>query len=127
MLRTEVAETNNLHSYEKLDRVLSTVNWEQKFPLVTVIALTRPSSDHAPLLIYSGNQAHTGNKAHFSFEFSWLKHDNFYEIVKAEWEDETRGDSPIAIWQNKIRHLHRFLKGWAKYISGQYKKEKCYS
>jgi hypothetical protein len=92
--------------------------------LVTVRALTRSRSDHAPLLLDSGNQAHIGNKAHFSFELSWLKHDNFYEIVKAEWEAETHGDSPITIWQNKIHHLRRFLKGWAKCISGQYKKEK---
>jgi hypothetical protein len=76
------------------------------------------------LLIDSGTHAHIGNKAHFSFETSWWKHENFYEIVKAEWEAETRGNSPIAIWQNKIRHLRRFLKGWAKCLSGQYKKEK---
>jgi hypothetical protein len=76
------------------------------------------------LLIDSDNQAHIGNKAHFSFETSWLKHENFYEIVKVEWEAETRGNSPIAIWQNKIRHLRRFLKGWAKCLSGQYKKQK---
>jgi hypothetical protein len=82
----------------KLDRILSIVEWEQKSPLVTVRALTRTSSDHAPLLIDSGNHAHIGNKSHFSFETSWLKHDNFYEIVRAEWEAETRGDSPIAIW-----------------------------
>ena len=24
-------------------------------------------------------------------------------------------------WQNKIRHLRQFLKGWAKNLSGQYK------
>jgi hypothetical protein len=111
-------------TYEKLDRVLAIVNWEQKFPLVTVRALTRTDSDHAPLLIDSGNHAHIGNKAHFSFEISWLKHENFYEIVKAEWETETRGDSPIARWQNTIHHVRRFLKGWAKCLSGQYKKEK---
>jgi hypothetical protein len=91
---------------------------------VTVSSLTRSGSDHVPLLIDSGSQAHIGNKAHFSFELSWLKHDNFYEIVRAEWEAETRRDYPIAIWQIKIRHLRRFLKGWAKCITGQYKKEK---
>jgi hypothetical protein len=26
--------------------------------------------------------------------------------------------------QNKIRHLRRFFRGWAKNISGKYKKEK---
>jgi hypothetical protein len=118
------ANRRDCPTYEKLDRILSTVEWEHKFPLVTVRALTRSGSDHAPLLLDSGNHAHVGNKAHFSFETSWLKHENFYEIVKAEWEAETRGNSPIAKWQYKIRHLRRFLRGWAKCLSGQYKKEK---
>ena len=30
----------------------------------------------------------------------------------------------MELWQNKIRHLRRFLKGWAKNLSGKYKKEK---
>ena len=53
-------------TYEKLDRVLTSTSWEQKFPLVTVRALTRANSDHTPLLIDSGEQAHRGNKAFFS-------------------------------------------------------------
>jgi hypothetical protein len=34
------------------------------------------------------------------------------------------GVTPIARWQNKIRHLRHFLKGWAKCLSGNYRKEK---
>jgi hypothetical protein len=49
-------------TYEKLDRVLASVEWEQKFPLVTVRALTRSGSDHTPLLIDAGIQAHLGKK-----------------------------------------------------------------
>jgi endonuclease/exonuclease/phosphatase family metal-dependent hydrolase len=60
-------------TYEKLDRVLASVEWEQKFPLVTVRALTRAGSDHTPLLIDSGQNAHRGNKPRFSFELSWLQ------------------------------------------------------
>ena len=33
-------------TYEKLDRVLTSVEWEQKFPLVKVQALSRGISDH---------------------------------------------------------------------------------
>jgi hypothetical protein len=61
-----------------LDRVLASVEWEQKFPLVSVRALTRSGSDHTPLLIDSGNQEHIGNKARFSFELSWLRQDGFF-------------------------------------------------
>src|SRR6266498_728808 len=48
----------------------------------------------------------------------------FYEMVAAEWAAVSKGDTPIERWQNKIRHLRRFLKGWAKNMSGKYKKEK---
>jgi hypothetical protein len=89
-------------TYEKLDRILSTVEWEQKFPLVKVRDLKGTGSDHAPLLIVSGNHTHIGNKSHFSFETSWFKHENFYEIVRAEWEAETRGNTPVARWQIKL-------------------------
>ena len=59
-------------TYEKLDRVLASVDWVQKFPLVSVQALPREGSDHTPLLLESGEQAHLGNKTYFSFELSWL-------------------------------------------------------
>ena len=41
-------------TFEKLDRVLASVEWEQKFPCVTVQALTRGILDHTPLFIDSG-------------------------------------------------------------------------
>jgi hypothetical protein len=71
-------------TYEKLDRFLASVEWEQKFPLVSIRALTRSGSDHTPLLLDSGDQAFLGNKANFSFEFAWLKHEGFYDLVERE-------------------------------------------
>jgi hypothetical protein len=56
-----------------LDRVVASVDWEQKFPLVSVRALSRSGSDHTILLIDLGNQAHSENKARISFELSWLQ------------------------------------------------------
>lgn len=60
-------------TYEKLDRVLTSVDWEQKFPLVTMQVLQRAISDHTPLLVDSGEAAHMGNKNTFSFELSWFE------------------------------------------------------
>jgi NCAIR mutase (PurE)-related protein len=31
---------------------------------------------------------------------------------------------PMEVWLNKLRHIRRFLKGWAKNQSEKYKKEK---
>jgi hypothetical protein len=79
------ANRRPIPTYEKLDRVLGSVEWEQKFPLVSVRDLTRAGSDHTPLLLDSGVQAHLGNKANFSFELSWLRQEGFKEMVIKEW------------------------------------------
>ena len=111
-------------TFEKLDRALVSIEWEQKFPLVSVRALSRSGSDHTPLLIDSGNHAHLGNKSRFSFELSWFDQDGFYDMVAAEWAAVPSGNSPIDTWQKKIRHLRRYFRGWAKNLSGKYKLEK---
>ena len=88
-------------TFEKLDRVLASVDWEQKFPLVSVRALSRTGSDHTPLLINSGEQAHLGNKHHFSFELSWLNEEGFFDMIEKEWNAVVKGNNPIEIWQKK--------------------------
>jgi hypothetical protein len=60
-------------TFEKLDRIRASVEWEQKNSLVLVRALTRIGSDHTTLLIDSGQHAHLGNKHQFSFKLSWLR------------------------------------------------------
>ena len=109
---------------KKLDRVLTSIEWEQKFPLVMVQALQRGISDHTPLLVDSGEAAHQGNNNVFSFETAWFEREDFLELVAREWAAEQRGASAEERWQYKIRHLRQFLRGWAKNNSGVYRKEK---
>ena len=45
-------------------------------------------------------------------------------IIAREWSKPVAGQTSIEIWQNKIRHLRQFLRGWARNESGIYKKEK---
>jgi hypothetical protein len=65
-----------------------------------------------------------GNKAFFLFELAWLKVDGFIDMVARKWGSIPIDDNPINSWQNKIRHLRQYLKGWARNQSGIYKKEK---
>jgi hypothetical protein len=60
-----------------------------------VRALSRAGSDHTPLLIDSGNKAHQGNSARFSFELFWFEQDGFDEIVAREWAAGHVGKSLI--------------------------------
>ena len=71
-------------TYEKLDRVLANVEWEQKFPLVTVLALSRAISYHTPLLVDSGEATHVGNKNTFSFELAWFEREEFLDLITRE-------------------------------------------
>jgi hypothetical protein len=91
---------------------------------VAVRPLTRYGSDHTPLIIDSGDQVFIGNKSNFSFELSWLKIVGFSEIVSQQWVSVSEGTNPMERWQNKIRHLRQFLRGWARDLSGHYKIEK---
>ena len=50
--------------------------------------------------------------------------DGFFDLVKEIWELENRGRSPMDRWQNKIRRLRQFLRGWTRNLVSQYKKHK---
>jgi hypothetical protein len=103
-------------TYKKLDRILAAIEWELKFPLSTVLALTRDILNHNPLLLDTG-QNHAGSNYNlFKFELGWLLRDGFVEMVERIWLNER--------WQAKIRKLRQHLRGWAKNVSGAYKKEK---
>jgi predicted secreted Zn-dependent protease len=118
------ASSRRVPTYEKLDRVLVSTEWEQNFPLATVKALSREISDHAPILLSSGEKDKGNKQPTFKFELGWLLKEGFMDTVSEVWRKEERGVTPMQRWQNKIRRLRQFLRGWAKNMSGAYKKEK---
>ena len=46
------------------------------------------------------------------------------DMVKDVWESVDDGGIAMERWQNKVRRLRQFLRGWAKNVSGHNKKEK---
>jgi hypothetical protein len=73
---------NNLQTptYEKLDRILVSTEWELKFPKVMVRTLPRGISDHTPLLLDTRLPSQP-NTCTFKFELAWLFKDGFHEKV----------------------------------------------
>jgi len=65
-------------TFERLGRILVSTDWEQKFPLSTVEALTREISDHTPFLLDTNQVSHIGNTPLFKFELGWLAKDGFF-------------------------------------------------
>ena len=114
----------NPPTFEKLDRVLMSPEWELKFPNVSVKALDRSRSDHTPLLLNGKAPTNLGNFSEFKFELGWFIREGFFDMVSSIWQQEKRGETAIQIWQNKIRSLRQYLRGWAKNSAGLVKKEK---
>jgi hypothetical protein len=44
-------------------------------------------------------------------------------MVAEIWNREEKCMTCIDRWQNKIRYLRKYLRGWAKHTNGTYKKE----
>jgi hypothetical protein len=61
---------NNLEvpTFEKLDQILITTEWEEKNPLTTIQTLTRGVSDHTPLLLNSGESSCMATQPMFKFK-----------------------------------------------------------
>jgi hypothetical protein len=96
------ANRRELPTYEKLDRILVSTEWEQKNLLLTVQALSRSGSDHTPLLLDSEEQSHISYSKNCSFELSSLKRDGFIDIVTQEWNLVPHDKNPIVNWKNKF-------------------------
>jgi hypothetical protein len=75
-------------------------------------------------LLDTREPSHKGNVRNFKFELAWLTRDGFYDLVKGVWEYEIRGRSPLERWQNKVRRMRRFLRGWSRNLSSQSKQLK---
>lgn len=88
---------NNLPNptFEKLDRVLVATEWDQHYPLSSIVALTRDLSDHTPLLLNTGETRTCNQIQPFKFELGWLLRDDFFDMVKEIWTNENGGNSPM--------------------------------
>jgi hypothetical protein len=100
-------------------------NWEFKFPMVSVRALEciEGFSDHAPILLTTG-MLKPPSKHRLKFELGWLQHEGFHDMVKNVCERPVTANSPIQIWNSKLRSLHSHMSGWARHVTGVLKKEK---
>jgi hypothetical protein len=114
---------NNLPdpTYEKLDRVLVTSEWDRGNPLVVVTGMTRDISDHVPLILKCGPPPQHCNS--FRYENCWVEREGFAEIVTNCWTRGSYHVHDIDKWQEKMRRLRRPLKGWHINYEGEYRRE----
>jgi hypothetical protein len=67
-----------------LDKVLVNREWEQHYPKVRVMTLTRVGSDHNPILLDDGSEG-VKVKRWFIFESTWLSNAEFKKKLIERW------------------------------------------
>lgn len=95
----------------KLDRVLISVDWEDRFPNCFLQALSSEGSDHCPLLLQSN--AAIFSKSRFHFESFWPKLEGYMEAVSQGWSCTDDTSDPFCRLDSMFRNTARHLQSWA--------------
>ena len=98
---------NNLPipTFEKLDRILCSTEWEEVYPLTQITALTRGKSDHTPLFLDSGDIQKSDSI------FTWFLREGIHKIIHDVWNDMSATGDIIDRLLGKLRLLRPKLKG----------------
>jgi hypothetical protein len=96
------------------------VEWENKYPLVSVRALPKLDSDHTTLILDFGLRP----QICYRLELCWLLRPDVKNVLIKAWSDPFFGKSLIDIWQKKMRNVRRKFKCWNINWEGFNKKQK---
>ncbi|WMV42189.1 hypothetical protein MTR67_035574 [Solanum verrucosum] len=96
----------------RIDRILISEDWDDKFQNLKQIPLQRLSSDHIPIALLGGSWER--NKGNFKFENWWSKVEGFIDIVRDWWSSFNFTGRPDYRLACKLRVLKSKLKEWRK-------------
>jgi hypothetical protein len=106
---------------ERLDRVLSTVDWEMIFPASLLSALSSSTSDHCPLLLNLVAPLPTGRR--FRFEAFWPKAEGFADTVSDAWSSTPAEANPFKRLAAKLAATAKALTSWNDRFIGSVKRQ----
>ena len=107
----------NNQRMSRLDRFLVSADWEIQFSNVTQSILSRPVSDHCPVMLDS-NGIKSGPSP-FRFENMWLKFAGFKDILRDWWQSLHFSGSYSFILASKLKALKGILKAWNIEVFGR--------
>jgi hypothetical protein len=96
----------------RLDRIFVSMEWIESFANVVLWVLARDVSDHCPLVLKIVN--YDWGPKPFRFNYHWLEHKQFQEVVKGAWESCEATGWMGFILKEKLKRLKLCLKDWSK-------------
>ena len=106
----------------RLDRFLVSADWESQFSNVTQSTLSRPVSDHCPVMLDSDGIK--SGPSPFRFENMWLKFVGFKDLLRDWWQSLHFSSSLSFILASKLKAMKGILKAWNKEVFGRVDKKK---
>ncbi|WVZ88110.1 hypothetical protein U9M48_034662 [Paspalum notatum var. saurae] len=105
----------------RLDRVLASLEWEERLSNAFLQALSSDASDHTPLLLLTNFGIM--RKPRFHFECFWPKLDGFQEVLIRGWFCDPSITNPFQRLDALFRNLVRELQSWAATKVGHIKEQ----
>ncbi|KAI5382050.1 hypothetical protein KIW84_UN0211 [Lathyrus oleraceus] len=94
--------------HSRIDRMVSNVQWLQKYPDAVVENLAPNISDHTPVKV-SVSQQQIRKGSMFKFLNCSVKEPTYMQIVKNSWQEEVIGNNMYRLWRKLLR-LQPILK-----------------
>ncbi|KAL4353918.1 hypothetical protein GQ457_06G009460 [Hibiscus cannabinus] len=113
-------QSNDEAILEKLDRVLSSLEWNFVFPKAISIIDIAIVSDHSPIVLMT-NGVDKKAKRDFKFESRWQMEEECPQMVKEEWENTDNGPSR-GTFRVKLRRTRVKLSKWNREKFGSSKR-----
>ncbi|XP_057760080.1 uncharacterized protein LOC130980411 [Arachis stenosperma] len=98
--------------FERLDRALSDIDWQIKFPEASIKHLPSLKSDHSPIYLQLSPVALPNRRRRpFRFLAAWLNHPEFDNLVSNNWRVQES-------WSNGVENFKSSLKTWNSEVFG---------
>jgi hypothetical protein len=96
----------------KLDRVLVNMHWGLEFYNSECKTLSRPTSDHKPLLLDNNTSLPKSNI--FRYDDHWLGCNDLIQIIKNILTTGTRNMAPVSKLNHRLRSVRAATRAWQK-------------
>ncbi|KAL4184546.1 hypothetical protein AMTRI_Chr10g226110 [Amborella trichopoda] len=110
----------------KLDRFLTSLQWDDTFPGSHAMALPKPTSDYCPILLQT-HSAHRDLKP-FRFELAWLEEPSLSSLIPQWWDSFSPLVSGRAgfILKRKLQLLKVDFRNWSRTIPRNFSQTKTF-
>lgn len=103
--------------FKRLDRGLCNTQWRNEFHEAYIKVGSRLKSDHHPIIIDVECKGATTSKRPFRFEAAWLKHTNFRQFLRENWNHDQ-------LLHLELQHLEPKLMNWNATVFGHIRQRK---